>query len=132
MSTSIGLLSAGGFANKPAHDTFCAKLDCVISNVFDQSPQHNHLGQRHKLINASRHSVTVGMDKTPVYGMWCMLLRGCCCPSRGNADTALRCAATGSTKGSATTSTRPKASQPGMILSPSTPSCQARTSTVAV
>ena len=69
-SASIGVLSAGGFADKPAHDTFCAELDCVISNVFDQSPQHNHLGQRHKLINASRHSVTVGKDKTPVYGMW--------------------------------------------------------------
>jgi hypothetical protein len=39
----------------------------VISNVFDQSPMHNHLGQRHKLINASRHSITVGKDKTPVY-----------------------------------------------------------------
>ena len=42
----------------------------VIMNVFDQSAQRNHLGQRHKLINASRHSVTVG-GKTPVYGMWC-------------------------------------------------------------
>jgi hypothetical protein len=39
----------------------------VISNVFDQSPMLNHLGQRHKLINASRHSITVGKDKTPVY-----------------------------------------------------------------
>ena len=27
-------------------------------------------GQRHKLINASRHSITVGKEKTPVYGMW--------------------------------------------------------------
>ena len=69
-SKSISVLAAGGFANKPAHDAFCSKLDCVISNVFDQSPQHNHLGQRHRLINASRHSVTVGKDKTPVYGMW--------------------------------------------------------------
>ena len=69
-SASIGLLSAGGFANKPAHDAFCSKMDCVISNVFDQSAQRNHLGQRHKLINASRHSVTVGKVKTPVYGMW--------------------------------------------------------------
>ena len=67
---SIGLLSAGGFADKKAHDAFCSKLDCVISNVYDQSPMHNHLGQRHKLINASRHSITVGKDKTPVYGMW--------------------------------------------------------------
>jgi hypothetical protein len=69
-SKSIGLLAGGGFADKPAHDAFCSKLDCVISNVFDQSPHRNHLGQRHKLINASRHSVTVGKDKTPVYGMW--------------------------------------------------------------
>ena len=69
-SKSIGLLSAGGFADKKAHDAFCTKMDCVISNVFDQSVQHNHLGQRHKLVNASRHSVTVGPAKTPVYGMW--------------------------------------------------------------
>lgn len=69
-SQSIGLLSAGGFADKKAHDAFCAKMDCVISNVFDQSAQHNHLGQRHKLVNASRHSVTVGPAKTPVFGMW--------------------------------------------------------------
>ena len=67
---SIGLLSAGGFANKPEHDAFCSKGDCVISNVYDQSPQHNHLGQRHGLVNASKHSVTIGKDKTPVYGMW--------------------------------------------------------------
>jgi hypothetical protein len=33
-------------------------------------PQKNHLGQRHKLINASRHPITVGVDKTAVYGMW--------------------------------------------------------------
>ena len=64
------MLSAGGFADKEAHDAFCAKMDCVISNVFDQSAQRNHLGQRHRLVNASRHSVTVGPAKTPVYGMW--------------------------------------------------------------
>lgn len=70
LSKSIGLLAPGGFADKKAHDAFCAELDCVISNVFDQSPMKNHLGQRHKLVNASLHSVTVGPDKTPVYGMW--------------------------------------------------------------
>ena len=70
-SLNVGLISAGGFADKKAHDAFCSpKMDCVISNVFDQSPQGNHLGQRHKLINASRHAITVGADKTPVYGMW--------------------------------------------------------------
>jgi hypothetical protein len=70
-SVNIGLLAPGGFADKPSHDAFCSpRLDCVISNVFDQSPQKNHLCQRHKLVNASRHSVTVGPDKIPVYGMW--------------------------------------------------------------
>eukprot|EP01052_Picozoa_sp_SAG31_P029480 SAG31_NODE_2935_length_4895_cov_5.362177_1_plen_129_part_00 len=33
---SIGLLSPGGFADKKAHDAFCAEGDCVISNVYDQ------------------------------------------------------------------------------------------------
>jgi len=77
-SKNIGLLSPGGFADKKSHDEFCSKMDCVISNVFDQShccgqcaaPGGNHLGQRHNLINASRHSITVGKAKTPVYGMW--------------------------------------------------------------
>ena len=56
---------------------FCAKGDCVISNVFDQShcggkcppPAGNHLGQRHKLVNASQHKISVG-GGTEVYGMW--------------------------------------------------------------
>lgn len=29
----------------------------------------NHLGQRHQLVNASRHKITVG-DGVSVYGMW--------------------------------------------------------------
>ena len=62
------MLKAGGVADIATHDAFCAKLDCVISNVYDQSPQHNHLGARHKLVNASEHKVTIG--GTPVYGMW--------------------------------------------------------------
>jgi hypothetical protein len=70
-STNVGVLAPGGFANIAAHDTFCAPAnDCVISNVFDQSPQKNHLGQRHRLVNASRHKITVGHGATQVYGMW--------------------------------------------------------------
>jgi len=68
-SFSVPVLSAGGFANKAAHDQFCSKLDCVISNVFDQSPNGNHLGQRHKLVNASQHPITVHGGQQ-VYGMW--------------------------------------------------------------
>ena len=59
-SFSVPLLAPGGFADKGAHDNFCPKLDCVISNVYDQSGNGNHLGQRHKLVNASQHVVTVG------------------------------------------------------------------------
>ena len=70
-SKLIYVVAAGGYADKPAHDAFCSPaLDCNISNVFDQSPNGNHLGQRHKLVNASRHIVTVGTSNTPVYGMW--------------------------------------------------------------
>ena len=69
-SANVGVLSAGGFANISTHDQFCSKLDCVISNVFDQSPNGNHLGQRHKLVNASQHQITVGHGSTSVYGMW--------------------------------------------------------------
>ena len=36
---------------------------------MDQSGNGNHLGQRHKLVNASKHKVTVGKDNTEVYGM---------------------------------------------------------------
>lgn len=68
-STNISVLVAGGFADISVHDAFCANLDCVISNVYDQSPQKNHLHQRHKLVNASQYKVHVG-DGIPVYAMW--------------------------------------------------------------
>ena len=34
------------FASIAAHEQFCAAGDCVISAIFDQSPQGNHLRQR--------------------------------------------------------------------------------------
>jgi hypothetical protein len=70
---SIGVLRPGGFADIKEHEQFCAELDCVISHVLDQSSQGNHLGPRHKLVNASQHKITVGSAKTPVFGMWCVL-----------------------------------------------------------
>ena len=69
-SADVGVLSVGGFADIATHDAFCAKMDCVISNVYDQSPNGNHLGQRHKLVNASQHKIQVGPKGTHVYGMW--------------------------------------------------------------
>ena len=68
-STNISVLQPGGFANIATQDAFCTAGDCVISNVFDQSPMNNHLGQRHKLVNASRHKITV-VGGIEVYGMW--------------------------------------------------------------
>ena len=71
-STNVSVLQPGGFANAATHDAFCAAGDCVISNVFDQSPMHNHLGQRHKLVSASRHKIHVldGDKNVSVYGMF--------------------------------------------------------------
>ena len=58
-------------------DSVAAGLqDCVIANVFDQSPMGNHLGARHKMVNASQHKIKVGgtgaggKGKVSVYGMW--------------------------------------------------------------
>jgi hypothetical protein len=36
---------AGGYANAPAQDAFCANTYCWITTVYDQSPKHNHLVQ---------------------------------------------------------------------------------------
>eukprot|EP01052_Picozoa_sp_SAG31_P071267 SAG31_NODE_30183_length_384_cov_1.133333_1_plen_97_part_01 len=36
---------------------------------MDQSGHDNNLGQRHKLVNASLHPITVGKNQS-VYGMW--------------------------------------------------------------
>ena len=67
---SIGVLTPGGFANASAQDQFCAgKVSCVISNVIDQSPNGNHLGQRHGLVDPRTHMIIVG-NGYPVYGMW--------------------------------------------------------------
>ena len=36
---------AGGYADAPAQDTFCANTYCWITTVYDQSPKHNDLTQ---------------------------------------------------------------------------------------
>jgi len=42
-TTNIGTLAAGGYANAAAQDSFCAGTMCTITEIFDQSPQHNNL-----------------------------------------------------------------------------------------
>ena len=34
---------AGGYANAPAQDAFCANTYCWITTIYDQSPKHNDL-----------------------------------------------------------------------------------------
>ena len=36
-------MAPGGFANSVVQDSFCANTTCVISIIYDQSPQGNHL-----------------------------------------------------------------------------------------
>ena len=74
-SANISAVGPGGFADSTAHEKFCSKLDCVISVIFDQSPQGNHLRQRisdgviHKMVNASTHKVGVA-GGAEVFAMW--------------------------------------------------------------
>jgi non-reducing end alpha-L-arabinofuranosidase len=42
-TTNIGVLSAGGFANAAAQDSFCANTTCTITIIFDQTTRHNDL-----------------------------------------------------------------------------------------
>jgi non-reducing end alpha-L-arabinofuranosidase len=43
-TTDIGTLTAGGFANAAAQDTFCAGTTCTITMIYDQTSRGNHLG----------------------------------------------------------------------------------------
>ncbi|CAJ2503146.1 Uu.00g105400.m01.CDS01 [Anthostomella pinea] len=44
-TTNIAPLAAGGVANAAAQDTFCAGTTCLISIIYDQSGNNNHLTQ---------------------------------------------------------------------------------------
>src|SRR5678815_779515 len=41
----IGVLSAGGFANAAAQDSFCAGTTCLITIIYDQTSRNNRLTQ---------------------------------------------------------------------------------------
>jgi len=42
---NIGVLSAGGYANAAAQDSFCSGTTCVITVIYDQSGKGNNLTQ---------------------------------------------------------------------------------------
>ncbi|MET7403113.1 alpha-L-arabinofuranosidase B [Dactylosporangium sp. NPDC005572] len=41
----VGLLSAGGYVDAAAQDTFCANTNCLITIIYDQSGRNNRLTQ---------------------------------------------------------------------------------------
>ena len=76
-TTDIGTLSAGGFANAGAQDSFCAGTSCVISIIYDQTSRGNNLTQApaggaaggpDNLANASALPISAGGHK--VYGVF--------------------------------------------------------------
>ena len=75
-TTNIGVLTAGGYANAAAQNTFCAGTTCIITTIYDQSPQHNNLtiegpggaGGQDVGANAAALPVTVGGHS--VYGVF--------------------------------------------------------------
>ena len=75
-TTTIGTLTAGGYANAAAQDKFCAGTSCIITEIYDQSSKGNNLtiegpggqgGQDHGA-NAAALPLTVGGHK--VYGLY--------------------------------------------------------------
>ena len=44
-TSNIGVLSAGGYANAAAQDSFCSGTTCVITVIYDQSGRGNNLTQ---------------------------------------------------------------------------------------
>ena len=76
-TTDIGTLSAGGFANAAAQDSFCAGTSCVITIIYDQTSRGNNLTQApaggaaggpDNLANASALPISAGGHK--VYGVF--------------------------------------------------------------
>ncbi|RAG86662.1 alpha-L-arabinofuranosidase [Streptacidiphilus pinicola] len=73
----IGLLSAGGYADAAAQDSFCAGTSCVITVIYDQSGKGNNLtdapaggaaGGPDNLANATAAPVSVGGHEA--YGVY--------------------------------------------------------------
>jgi hypothetical protein len=78
---NIGLLSAGGYADAAAQDSFCSGTSCVITVIYDQSGRGNNLTQAppggfrgpasggyDNLANATAAPITVGGHKA--YGVY--------------------------------------------------------------
>jgi hypothetical protein len=54
----------GGYANSAAQDAFCANTTCVITKIYDQSPNHNDLTQSPR--GAFSGPALGGLDNLPI------------------------------------------------------------------
>jgi len=57
----------GGYADAAAQDAFCANTTCVITKIFDQSPNHNDLTQAPR--GAFSGPAMGGLDNLPIADM---------------------------------------------------------------
>jgi non-reducing end alpha-L-arabinofuranosidase len=73
---NIGLLSAGGYANAAAQDEFCAETSCIITEIYDQSPEHNNLtiegpgGNGSQDVGADATALPVVLNGNKAYGVY--------------------------------------------------------------
>ena len=73
---NIGTLTAGGYANAAAQNTFCAGTSCTITEIFDQSPEHNNLtiegpgGNGGQDVGANAAALPVMAGGHQVYGLF--------------------------------------------------------------
>jgi non-reducing end alpha-L-arabinofuranosidase len=75
-TTNVGLLAAGGYANAATQDAFCAHTTCVITELYDQSPEGNNLtiegagGADGADVGASASALPVTAGGHKVYGLY--------------------------------------------------------------
>jgi len=66
--------SAGGYADSAAQDAFCANATCVITKIYDQSPNHNDLTQAPR--GAFSGPALGGQNNLPIASMAPVTLSG--------------------------------------------------------
>lgn len=75
-TADIGLLSAGGYADAADQDVFCAHTTCVITELYDQSPEGNNLtieaagGAAGADVGANAAALPVTAGGHKVYGLY--------------------------------------------------------------
>jgi hypothetical protein len=75
-TTNIGTLTAGGYANAAAQDSFCSGTTCTITEIYDQSSKGNHLtiegagGNGGADVGAIANALPVTVGGHSVYGVY--------------------------------------------------------------